>query len=424
MKQVGENIKRIRTEKKMTISDLANEHVSRGMISLIENGKTQPSIERLHHIAVQLDVDIAELVEEISKEELRDKINTAIELFANDDVLAATNLLQPLLMKMDQSYEAARIYELYAKSLYSLYAHSNEEYLKIVDSNWELYAEKAMALYTELQMEWRVVRLWAFLAKIEFTRANYRETIEILDKGLDKLIIEDSLEKKAIYIELLTEKVWSYTALGDMKAAHELLDTAIKFSRKSLILTDYYGLLNIKTWLLYDAHHYEEARKYVAQATSFINLMQHEYLFIEHELAKVLFEEFFENKFEQAIEMADEYERYVISESSLNETEKEGLLVFVRDLKARSITRLGRYEEALDLFNSNIIEVNEFMEMSPLDVAIREITKSYKAICYFQLGDVLKSRKLAGYAVEKLREMPYSSYFQFASEVLAYVSGE
>ena len=152
--------------------------------------------------------------------------------------------------------------------------------------------------------------------------------------------------------------------------------------------------------------------------------MQHEYLFIEHELAKVLFEEFFENKFEHAIEMADEYERYLTSESSLNETEKEGILVFVRDLKARSITRLGRYEEALDLFNSNIIEVNEFMEMSPLDVAIREITKSYKAICYFQLGDVLKARKLAGYAVGKLRGMAYSSYFQFAREVLAYVSRE
>ena len=422
MKHVGENIKRIRTEKKMTISDLANEHVSRGMISLIENGKTQPSIERLHHIAVQLNVDIAELVEEISKEVLRRKINEAIELFNIDEVAAVITLLKPMLTKMDQSYEAARVYELYAKSLYFSYVHSNVEYLKIEDNDWELHANKAIALYMGLQMEWRVIRVWAFLAKIEYERANYRETIKILDKGIDKLIIEDSLETKSIYIELLIGKVWSYAALGDMKAAHELLDTAIEFSRKSLILTDYYVLLNIKTWLLYDGHHYEEAREFVAEATSFINLMQHEYLFIEHELAKVLFEEFFENKFEHAIEMADEYERYLTSESSLNETEKEGLLVFVRDLKARSITRLGRYEEALDLFNSNIIEVNEFMEMSPLDVAIREITKSYKAICYFQLGDILKARELAGYAVGKLRGMAYSSYFQFAREVLAYVS--
>jgi len=278
----------------------------------------------------------------------------------------------------------------------------------------------------DLQMECRVVRVLAFLAKIEYERANYRETIQILDKGIDKLIIEDSLETKAIYIELLTGKVWSYTAQDDMKAAHELLDTAIEFSRKSLILTDYYGLLNIKTWLLYDTHHYEEARKYVAEARSFINLMQDEYLFIEHELAKVLFEEFFENKFEHAIEMADECERYIISKSSLNEAEKESLLVFARDLKARSITRLGRYEEALDLFNSNIIEIEitEFMEMSPLDIAISEITKSYKAICFFQLGDVLKARKLAGYAVEKLRGIPYSSYFQFAREVLEYVSSD
>ena len=72
MTHVGENIKRIRTAKNMTISDVANEHVSRGMISLIENGKTQPSIERLQHIARQLDVDISELVEEVPREEMQD----------------------------------------------------------------------------------------------------------------------------------------------------------------------------------------------------------------------------------------------------------------------------------------------------------------------------------------------------------------
>ena len=423
MKHVGKNIKRIRTAKKMTISDLANEHVSRGMISLIENGKTQPSIERLHHIAVQLNVDVAELVEEISKEVLRRKINEARGLFNNDEVATAITLLQPVLMKMDQSYEAARVYEIYANSLYFLYVHYNKEYLDIEDNNWELYAKKAIALYTDLQMEWRAIKVWAFLARIEFQRANYRGAIEIIDVELGKIIIEDSLETKAIYIELLSAKVWSLTAIGEVKAAHDLLDTAIEFSRESLVLTNYYGLLNIKTWLYYDGHKYEEARRYVSDSTSFINLMRHEYLFIEHELAKILYEEFFENKYDHAIEMADEYERYILSESSLNDSEKESSLVFVRDLKARSLTRLGRYEEALNLFEGNIIETNEFIELSPLDVAIREITKSYKAICHFHLGDVVKAQQLARYAVEKLHKMPYSSYFQFAREVLADVSG-
>lgn len=424
MKHVGENIKRIRTSKKMTISDLANEHVSRGMISLIENGKTQPSIERLHHIAVQLNVDIAELVEEISKEVLRRKINEAIEFFNNDEVAKAITLLQPVLTKMDQSYEAARIYEIYAKSLYFLYVHYNKEYLEIEGDNWELYAEKAIALYTLLQMEWRAIKIWAFLARIEFQRANYRGAIKIINKELDKVIIEDSLETKAIYIELLSAKVWSLMAIGDVKSAHNLLDTAIEFSKESFVLTNYYGLLNIKTGLYYDEHNYEEARRCVAKANSFVHLMQQKNLLIEHELNKILYEEFFENNYEHAIELADEYERNISVESSLSDALKEELLVFVRDLKARSLTKLSRYEEALELFNSNKIEVNEIVEMSPLDVAIREITKSYKAICYFHLGDVLKARILAKYAVEKLRGMPYSSYFQFAREVLADVSKE
>ena len=99
----------------------------------------------MHHIAVQLDVDIAELVQEVSKEELRSKIIEVNEHLFKDNGVAANSLLQPLLGKMDQSYEAARIYELYAKSLYFIYVHSNKEYLKIENNNWELYAEKAIS---------------------------------------------------------------------------------------------------------------------------------------------------------------------------------------------------------------------------------------------------------------------------------------
>jgi len=61
MRHIGKNIKRIRIKKKMTIADLANEHISAGMISLIENNKTKPSVERLQHIAKNLGVPIHDL---------------------------------------------------------------------------------------------------------------------------------------------------------------------------------------------------------------------------------------------------------------------------------------------------------------------------------------------------------------------------
>lgn len=425
MKHVGENIKRIRTAKKMTISDLANEHVSRGMISLIENGKTQPSIERLHHIAVQLDVDISELVEEISREELRVKINEAYELLKThdvDDVLMTISILHPLLNKTSHSYEAARIYEMYAKSLYHLYIYANEAFSKIDENDWELYATKAIALYTDLQMDWRVIRIWGFLANIKFLQANYGETIEIIDKGIEKLTVKDGLETKVTYIELMHAKAATLMAMGEIEEAHRLLDSAIEFSRNEIILTYYYQLLNMKALLYYDERNYIQARKYVADASAFVQMIQRDDMRIEYELTKIIFEEFFEKNFEQTIRLSDEFEFNLLTKNSFNQSIKEEVLIFSRNLKARAFTRLGRYKEALLLFEVNQIKQNDLMEMSPIDISIREISKSYEAICHFHEGDVEKAEQLARHAVEKLHKLPYSSYYQFAREVLGEVT--
>ena len=147
MTHVGENIKRIRTAKKMTISDVANEHVSRGMISLIENGKTQPSIERLQHIARQLDVDISELVEEVPREKMKSTLKQAIELWQQPEIqptVDAAALLKPILEKNPSGYEAARMYELYARILYHLYVVAIDRYNEIEENDWELFIGEAI----------------------------------------------------------------------------------------------------------------------------------------------------------------------------------------------------------------------------------------------------------------------------------------
>ena len=63
MDQLGERIKQIRKERKMTLAQVAGDRLTKGMLSLIENGKAQPSMESLQHIAGQLNVDIADLLQ-------------------------------------------------------------------------------------------------------------------------------------------------------------------------------------------------------------------------------------------------------------------------------------------------------------------------------------------------------------------------
>jgi transcriptional regulator with XRE-family HTH domain len=56
-KQLGQNLKRIRTEKGISQGDIARElDVSRGYISTIENGKTNPTLSTIARIAKALRV--------------------------------------------------------------------------------------------------------------------------------------------------------------------------------------------------------------------------------------------------------------------------------------------------------------------------------------------------------------------------------
>lgn len=74
MNDIGKRIKEIRTEKRKTISQVSSDYVSPGTISLIENGKIQPSLERLRHIARNLDVDLLDLIGVHTRELLKEEI--------------------------------------------------------------------------------------------------------------------------------------------------------------------------------------------------------------------------------------------------------------------------------------------------------------------------------------------------------------
>jgi len=61
--QLGENLKRIRTKKKMSQGDIARAlEVDRGYISTIENGKKNPTLATIKKLADALGVSADELL--------------------------------------------------------------------------------------------------------------------------------------------------------------------------------------------------------------------------------------------------------------------------------------------------------------------------------------------------------------------------
>lgn len=62
-KKLGENLKRIRTEKDISQGDIARElGVDRGFISTIENGKTNPTLATIAKLAKSVGITTNELL--------------------------------------------------------------------------------------------------------------------------------------------------------------------------------------------------------------------------------------------------------------------------------------------------------------------------------------------------------------------------
>ncbi|MBO5332678.1 MAG: DUF2157 domain-containing protein [Clostridia bacterium] len=99
MSKVSKNLKKIRTEKKMTQDALAERiHVTRQAISNWENDKTKPDIESLEMLAEVLEVDIEELIYGekkaviVSQDKTKQKNRIKITLAIVGSILVASGL--------------------------------------------------------------------------------------------------------------------------------------------------------------------------------------------------------------------------------------------------------------------------------------------------------------------------------------------
>lgn len=72
---VGKKIRSLRTAKLMTQSELAGTHITRNMLSYIENGAAQPSLSTLVYLAGRLNVPVGFLLAEEGDEILYEKMN-------------------------------------------------------------------------------------------------------------------------------------------------------------------------------------------------------------------------------------------------------------------------------------------------------------------------------------------------------------
>jgi transcriptional regulator with XRE-family HTH domain len=187
---LGERIRKLRKQQKFTLEALAGDQLTKGMLSLIENNKANPSMESLTYIAKRLGVEVSVLLEEVSSQELREVLVQAEKLYytefndLTDEHEQLITLIEPYAPKLTQGYEAARLLELYSLTLH---------YEKMDD--WKVYLDRAALLYEQMNIIPRRASIGIFRAAVKFTERDY-------SGALKKLLIERSeIETQNTFID-------------------------------------------------------------------------------------------------------------------------------------------------------------------------------------------------------------------------------
>ncbi|MET3576040.1 helix-turn-helix domain-containing protein [Bhargavaea ullalensis] len=363
MPTLGERIRSIRKERKLTLDNIAGERMSKGMLSLIENNKAKPSMESLSYIAERLGVSPSELLEEVSAHELREVLEKAEELAkvkVYDQKKAESqqrivDLLSPYAERLGDSYESARILQLYAYALHFLELEG-----------WEGALERAAAIYDSLNITARRADIGMFRAQMLYTRHRYADSLAVL------LSERRALESRGTFIEPMTKLDFDYLeaalhyAVGQDEEALRVMDAALVFSREKGLyyrMSDWYRLAAIHALMTGNRENYAHYRLKLEQYSTFAEDEETggflKFLDI-HELTS------YDHQYAEALELVREVEQKVTEEGG----DPENLLhsPYLKMEAGKALSGLGRHEEAIGQLRQ--VQVPREFIHHPIDLSI------------------------------------------------------
>lgn len=394
---LGERIRQLRKQKKMTLETLAGEALTKGMLSLIENNKANPSMESLAYIAERLGVEVTDLLEEVSSRELREVLEKVEKLFnqnadeMSDKYKQLIELIEPYVSRLANGYESARLLDIYSRSLY----HEKR-------GGWQELLEKAANIYDQMNLTSRRASLGVFRTVDKFFAHDYVESLNIL------LIERRKIEATHAYIDPITRLSFDYHeaalhfAVGDTESATHVMNEALNFSKENRIFYLIDDLYRLAAGYAMMSKNIEESEYYTRKLKQyeefaddnnskwFVDLIHIETLLTEqHEYAKAM--QIIESTLAEE-KKPDYYQPYFLLE------------------KGRALFGLGLYSEALYCLGK--INIPSKIH-HPFDLSIFYIADTYKALCHFEQQNFSEAIRTAEIAVKNFEQLPDTSYKEF-----------
>jgi len=395
---LGERIREIRKKKKMTLEVLAGEELTKGMLSLIENNKAKPSMESLAYIAERLEVEIGDLLEEVSTKELREVLEKAEKLYnldsETDKYEQLIALIHPYIEKLTQGYESARLLEIYSRSLYH----------KKMDG-WRDFSDRAAKMYDEMNLTAKRAGIGIFRAMEKFVEHDYTDSLTIL------LRERAEIESNHVYIDPMTRVDLDYNeailhfAVGDADSATMVMESAIHFSKEHRIfyrIDDLYRLAVAHALMTHDEEKKTHYSTKLKQYGEFADDIQST---LFHDLFNIMSLVYEKQEHETALAIIDQY----LTDPKIMEAYKNWFLLE----KGKAFYGLGRFNEALSFLEK--VNIPSWAH-HPFDLSLLYVTDTYKALCHLELGSGNDAIKFAKKAVENYSTLTNTPFQDFANE--------
>jgi transcriptional regulator with XRE-family HTH domain len=406
MATLGERIKQLRKQQGLTLQALAGDELSKGMLSLIENNKANPSMESLSYIAERLGIERNELLEEIPTAELRSLLDAVEEKRkhvsgTDEEMLAAyqhiAEQIHPYVEKLPFRYESARLLEIYSRCSY----HTKR-------FDWEAAFDRAQAIYEQLHLINYIADLHMFRALMKFNEHQYSEALSMLQASR-KTIEEqsgslDPLKKLDFdYYESIL-----YSATGDKENARRLMEEAIAYSKDQQIFYQINALYRLAGFEALLSGDMERKDYYIGKLRLFAEFSEDEEITAYSNAIEIHYLNSYTHEYEKSLSLL-ETTRNLFKEHDFYYLEK-----------GKALFGLGLHKQALDCFKQH--RLNRFRN-HPYDLSMHYEKEAYMALIYEQLGDHEQAKAYAQKAKQLIEPMPDLPYKQFIMETYRKIVG-
>lgn len=401
---LGERIKTLRKELKMTQTDLAGSEMTKSMLSQIENNLAMPSMKNLQYLASRLgksasyffddnDSQSTSLSEEIHKELIE-----ISGLMNRRKLDAALKALEAMLAK----YSFDKDSKLYADFL-------SKHGVCLIEMNRSAEGEEkikeAVIIYKNKYLFVDASRTYTTLIGTPWNNFDYCKCMIILDEAMS--IYNNSINKDyAFEIETLYIRSLLYTGLDRLEESLVATNKALDISKQTNIYyrsDELYKNLAILNGLMGNIEHFDE---YINKARQFSVFTENNDVLSGVEGVCGLYYNYM-GKPDIALEYLDKAQKL-----------SEGAVAFALAEKTKSYYLLGKYQEALE--SVKLIQNPDYIPFK-YDYLHIWTAKIYEGLCLNKLGKSKEAIATIKSGIEKQEIVGESKALAFAYKSLSEV---